>query len=61
MKDTPCDMDHNGECLICDCWSTNCAWKRLVNNDYKYESREDLLKIFKDFIREKNIEELIKD
>ena len=24
----PCDFDHNGECLICDCWPSNCAYQR---------------------------------
>jgi len=44
----PCDMDHNGECLICDCWLPNCAYKRYLNQDYKYESKEELEKMFKD-------------
>jgi hypothetical protein len=42
----PCNFDHNGECLICDCWSSDCAWKRLLNEDYKYESKEELIKMF---------------
>jgi hypothetical protein len=45
----PCDFDHNGECLICDCWPSNCAYKRYINGDYKYESKEELEKMFKDY------------
>jgi len=42
----PCKFDHNGECLICDCWSINCAWDRLYKCDYKYESKEELEDMF---------------
>ena len=45
----PCDFDHNGECLICDCWPSNCAYQRYINGDYKYESKEELEKMFKDY------------
>ena len=44
-----CDFDHNGECLICDCWPSNCAYKRYISGDYKYESKEELEKMFKDY------------
>jgi len=46
----PCDFDHNGECLICDCWPLDCAYKRYLNGDYKWESKEELEKMFKDFV-----------
>lgn len=42
----PCDFDHNGECLVCDCWISNCAYMRWKNRDYKYESEEELEKMF---------------
>ena len=29
----PCRPDHNGECLICDCWLTDCPLKNLVKRD----------------------------
>ena len=45
----PCDFDHNGECLICDCWPSDCAYKRYINGDYKYESKEELEKMFKNY------------
>jgi hypothetical protein len=45
-KETPCKPDHNGECLICDCWLENCAFKRWKNKDYKYETEEELNKMF---------------
>ncbi len=48
-KDKPCNFDHNGECLICDCWSQDCAWQRLIDKDYKYESKEQLDEMFKEF------------
>jgi hypothetical protein len=42
----PCDFDHNGECLICDCDVIDCAWVRWKTQDYKWESKEELDKIF---------------
>jgi hypothetical protein len=45
----PCDMDHNGECLICDCWPSDCAYQRYINADYKWESKEELDKMFGNF------------
>jgi hypothetical protein len=48
---TPCNLDHNGECLVCDCWISACGWKRLLENDFKWESKEQLLEIFKDFLK----------
>ena len=50
IKPIPCDFDHNGECLVCDCWPSDCAWERMHNKDWKYESREELLEMFKDFL-----------
>ena len=38
----PCDFDHNGECLICDCDVSDCAWVRYNTQDYKWESKEEL-------------------
>jgi hypothetical protein len=38
----PCKLDHNGECIICDCTIDNCAWNRYINNDFRYESKEEL-------------------
>jgi hypothetical protein len=43
----PCNPDHNGECLICDCWLDNCAYGRYLNQDYTYETKEELEKMFK--------------
>lgn len=45
---SPCKFDHNGECLICDCWISECAYDRMLNKDYKYESKEELEEMFKD-------------
>jgi hypothetical protein len=42
--DPPCKFDHNGECLICDCWSSDCAWDRYLKKDYKWEGKEELEK-----------------
>ena len=42
----PCKFDHNGECLICDCTPKDCAWFRLLNRDFTYESEEELLAMF---------------
>jgi len=49
-KTIPCDLDHNGECLVCDCWITECAWQRYLNKDYEYESKEELEELFKNYI-----------
>ena len=24
----PCKFDHNGECLICDCWPSDCPFRK---------------------------------
>jgi hypothetical protein len=56
----PCDLDHNGECLICDCWISDCAFQRYLNRDYKYESKEQLEHMFKDYVtKEDNTEPAI--
>ena len=41
----PCNLDHNGDCLICNCSIDKCAWDRYVNNDFRYESKEELEKM----------------
>lgn len=41
----PCNFDHNGECLICDCGVSDCAWVRYNTQDYKWESKEELEEI----------------
>lgn len=42
----PCDFDHNGECLICDCWMDSCAYQRYLNEDYTYETKQQLGDMF---------------
>lgn len=49
---TPCIFDHNGECLVCDCWPSDCAYKRMLNEDYKWETKEQLEKMFQ-FMKDK--------
>ena len=44
----PCRPDHNGECLICDYWLSDCAYTRYLNKDYKWETKEQLEEMFKD-------------
>ena len=56
----PCKPDHNGECLICDCWFSDCAWDRLQNKDFRYETEQELLALFRNFLRE-NHERVPKD
>jgi hypothetical protein len=29
----PCNPDHNGECLVCDCWLSDCQFQNKENND----------------------------
>lgn len=53
LKDTeikPCNFDHNGECLICNCWVDYCAWDRYLNKNYDYEQKQELEIMFKDKI-----------
>lgn len=52
LSSRPCDFDHNGECLICDCWISECGYARLLNNDYRYENLDELLEMFKDYLPE---------
>lgn len=42
----PCKFDNNGECIICDCWPSECAFERLVNQNYTYEDEEKLKSLF---------------
>jgi hypothetical protein len=55
LKPKPCKFDHNGECLICDCWSSDCAYVRMINKDYKYETKEELQEMFKDLLDEESL------
>jgi hypothetical protein len=45
----PCNPDHNGECLQCDCWLDNCAYDRWVKGDYKWETEAELDKMFEGY------------
>lgn len=54
----PCNPDHNGECLICDCWLKDCAWDRLWAGDFGYESFEELLVLFKDHLDDVQVQML---
>lgn len=56
----PCNLDHNGECLICDCWPHDCAYARLLNQDYSKESKEELAQMFNDIIVCPNCNKLMK-
>lgn len=51
-KFSPCKFDHNGECLLCDCWVENCAYYRYINDDFTYESKDELLDLFRFKIKE---------
>jgi len=42
----PCKLDHNLECLVCDCWIENCAYDRYLAKDYKWETEEELKQMF---------------
>jgi len=53
-KQIPCNLDHNGECLICDCWISDCAYQRYLNKDYTYETEDELEQMFKNFDPTKN-------
>jgi hypothetical protein len=47
----PCKFDHNGDCLICDCWISDCGYQRYLNEDYRWESKKELEQMFKDFTK----------
>jgi len=42
-----CTLDNNGECTICNCSFQNCAYDRMINKDYRWESKEELEEMFK--------------
>jgi hypothetical protein len=48
----PCDLDHNGECLVCDCWISDCAFKRWIKEDYKWETEDELTNMFDEYKKE---------
>ena len=56
----PCNFDHNGECLVCDCWPSTCAFVRLRVGDFRYETLEELLTMFKDHLTEEDVRNLRK-
>lgn len=36
----PCEPDHNGECLVCDCWLSDCPLlKRPGETDEEHQAR----------------------
>jgi hypothetical protein len=37
----PCNFDHNGECLVCDCWLSDCPFLK------KEKTEDDLQKLVK--------------
>ncbi len=45
-RNTFCVFDHNGECLTCDCWASDCAFVRMENEDHIYETTEDFERLF---------------
>lgn len=55
MKELPCNPDHNGECLVCDCWLSECALLRLRAGDFKWESLAELLEMYKDYLTQDEI------
>ena len=38
----PCNPDHNGECLVCDCWLSDCPFLK------KEKTEDDLQKLIKE-------------
>ena len=54
----PCKPDHNGECLVCDCWMSNCAFNRLLEGNFCHETLDELLEMFKKFLTPEKIREL---
>jgi hypothetical protein len=58
LEKKPCKPDHNGECLVCDCWVSNCAWDRLFAGDFRHESFEELMKMFDTVLTEQQKREL---
>ena len=47
----PCTLDHNGECLICDCWLSDCQYDRLVSGNYESKEEFDsLMEMFKNHL-----------
>jgi hypothetical protein len=31
----PCNPDHNGECLVCDCWLSDCPFNKKEQQNYE--------------------------
>lgn len=47
----PCRLDNNGECTVCDTSLEYCGYDRMINKDYRYESKEELKEMFKEYIK----------
>jgi len=56
-----CELDHNGECLICDCWIGDCAFERLKKRDFKHENYKELVEMFFLNQSEEHYKELAKE
>lgn len=54
----PCNFDHNGECLVCDGWPSECAWAMLVDGDFKKIPKEKLIDLLEPYMNEKEKREL---
>lgn len=52
-NDKPCKPDHNGEC-----WLTECAFERLAEGDFTYETLDELLEMFNEFLTPEKVKEL---
>ena len=49
----PCKFDHNGECLICDCWISDCLYDKLVEDRCESPQEvEELKELFKEYLDE---------
>jgi len=56
---SPCNPDHNGECLICDCWLSDCAYTRYLNGDYEFETKEELEQMFLKTMTDKEMDKFL--
>jgi hypothetical protein len=61
MRYGPCRFDHNGECIICDCWISECAFQRWMKRDWRWESQRELNQMFQEMTRKALMEELYEE
>lgn len=60
LNEMPCKPDHNGECLICNCWLSECHLHEHLNHKSTIKNQPELKnEQFNDTVKYKNMEDYL--